>query len=816
MAKGSIPEQPYIARKKGEPGEDSFEGLLSLGIDLVQQLARSVWTDYNEHDPGVTILEQICYALTDIVYRADFPVEDFLVGENGQIDWKKQSLMPPETAFPCRPTTISDYNATLCDELIPGTANVRIELRSGQQPAGLYRIVVLPLPQYTGAIDSIGKSREAFAGRRNLCEDLDDVELLGTTDCNLQARVDIRDGFEPAEILAKIYYQTQKKVTAGIEFKRYDLALNHGKNPEEVFRGPFTRSGVVATDNGAPATVLPDLELFRLIKNLDGVENVTVPHTHSIGARSGMTNPEKADSKPKALRVPPPRLDAKKQIQLFRGGMRIVPNEHDLEMNYRKQHFANRVVPFSPEQVAGLLSRPVGFFRDLSEYSSVQFQFPGTYGLGRRGVPKSAGRERRALAHQLKAYLLFFDQHLADYLAMLANIRRLFSTELTKAGRTYFFQVLDEEAFPGIDDVYPRFPDGTLKRLPGFDDSIERTTRILDYFLALYGESFCDDVLQSSKPETRIAQDISARDDRLAYLRDIESVTRDRAAAADYTKEYSQRGRSGLEAKLSRLLGFEKNYVNQERVGLIEHILLRPRAANGGAYKDVPAEFFAHRITVLFPSWSVGHRDESFRRFAEETVRSACPAHIFAEIRWLTRDEMDTFDKLHATWWKTHLDWQNTGRSAPDAEALDLIGFLRQTSLGKLDTALSKLEWLPRTPATGEKYRLIEHGLLRPASGGVHKDIPESFYSFRISVVFPHCADPDVIIAAEEAVHANCPPHIHPNILWLAPDAMRRFDRLHGYWRKRSEKASSSCRPANAAARVLVGFLHGKDRKRSK
>jgi hypothetical protein len=398
---------------------------------------------------------------------------------------------------------------------------------------------------------------------------------------------------------------------------------------------------------------------------------------------------------------------------------------------------------------------------------------------------------------------------------MLANIRRLFSTELTKAGRTYFFQVLDEEAFPGIDDVYPRFPDGTLKRLPGFDDNVERTTRILDYFLALYGESFSDDIVHSSKPETRVAENISMRDDRLAYLRDIEGVTRDRAAAADYTKEYSHRGRSGLEAKLSRLLGFEKNYANQERVGLIEHILLRPRAANSGTYKDVPADFFAHRITVLFPSWSVGRREENFRRFAEETVRSACPAHIFAEIRWLTRDEMDTFDKLHAAWWKAHLDWQNTGQAAPDAEALDLIGFLRGTSLGKLDTALATLDGLGKNPTTGEKYRLIEHGLLRPASTGVHKDVPESFYSFRISVVFPHCADPDIVIAAEDAVRANCPAHIHADILWLKPDAMQRFDRLHGYWRKRREKASSPSGPANAAARVLVGFLRGKGRKRT-
>jgi hypothetical protein len=44
--------------KRLAPGADTldFVSLRKQGIDYVQQLAGDIWTDYNLHDPGVTIL----------------------------------------------------------------------------------------------------------------------------------------------------------------------------------------------------------------------------------------------------------------------------------------------------------------------------------------------------------------------------------------------------------------------------------------------------------------------------------------------------------------------------------------------------------------------------------------------------------------------------------------------------------------------------------------------------------------------------------------------------------------------------------------
>ena len=58
-----------------------YDLLLEEGLSYVQKYSGKIWTDYNYHDPGVTFLEYLTYAITDLGYRTDFPVEDlFLFG----------------------------------------------------------------------------------------------------------------------------------------------------------------------------------------------------------------------------------------------------------------------------------------------------------------------------------------------------------------------------------------------------------------------------------------------------------------------------------------------------------------------------------------------------------------------------------------------------------------------------------------------------------------------------------------------------------------------------------------------------------------
>jgi hypothetical protein len=101
-----------------------YAWLKEEGTRLVQQLSGAIWTDYNEHDPGVTTLEQICYALTELSYRAEFKLADLLTDpRSGRIDTRRQALFVPRRILPSAPVTLDDYRKLIIDR-VPGVANV--------------------------------------------------------------------------------------------------------------------------------------------------------------------------------------------------------------------------------------------------------------------------------------------------------------------------------------------------------------------------------------------------------------------------------------------------------------------------------------------------------------------------------------------------------------------------------------------------------------------------------------------------------------------------------------------------------------------
>ena len=84
-----------------------FARMRKEGIAYVQELASNGWTDYNLHDPGVTILENVCYALTELGYKTTFTIEEFI--KDAIKKEKNHAFYTAEQVFPCHPFTINDY-----------------------------------------------------------------------------------------------------------------------------------------------------------------------------------------------------------------------------------------------------------------------------------------------------------------------------------------------------------------------------------------------------------------------------------------------------------------------------------------------------------------------------------------------------------------------------------------------------------------------------------------------------------------------------------------------------------------------------------
>src|SRR5262245_3424888 len=109
----TILKQPVL-----KAAEDYYR-LRREGIGFIEQMGSSLWTDYNTHDPGITILEALCYAITDLAYRTSWDIKDLLATAAPPAD-SKQSF-PNQPFFTARdiltvnPWTPDDVRRMLID-----------------------------------------------------------------------------------------------------------------------------------------------------------------------------------------------------------------------------------------------------------------------------------------------------------------------------------------------------------------------------------------------------------------------------------------------------------------------------------------------------------------------------------------------------------------------------------------------------------------------------------------------------------------------------------------------------------------------------
>src|SRR5262245_33779625 len=102
----AIAEPITLAKARpAEPGLDQPQ-LQAAGLDYIRSAAGANWTDHNVHDPGITALELLSYALTDLTYRASLPLENLLA---------KQELPTSRMILPSRPLTLLDYRKIIMD-----------------------------------------------------------------------------------------------------------------------------------------------------------------------------------------------------------------------------------------------------------------------------------------------------------------------------------------------------------------------------------------------------------------------------------------------------------------------------------------------------------------------------------------------------------------------------------------------------------------------------------------------------------------------------------------------------------------------------
>jgi len=102
----------------------NFEFLKEQGMQVIRQVASSTWTDHNLHDPGITLLETFCHALTEAGLQAgaasaiDSTEDDHTYIANLLTSGQKtapQDFFTCSLVLPSSPVSLTDFQKVLID-----------------------------------------------------------------------------------------------------------------------------------------------------------------------------------------------------------------------------------------------------------------------------------------------------------------------------------------------------------------------------------------------------------------------------------------------------------------------------------------------------------------------------------------------------------------------------------------------------------------------------------------------------------------------------------------------------------------------------
>ena len=757
-----------------------YQWLRARGQELLEKLAGETWTDYNEHDPGVTTLEQLCYALTELSYRAQSPVEDLLTARDGApIDARGQALFAPQAILPCNPVTAGDYRTLIADR-VEAVANVWLTCVG---TSGLYD-VELYAPDLDPAKAAVMRRRvrQVFTRHRALCEDVHSIRILKPVPAVLAATITVDGDANPEAVLASVFHRIGNLLAPELRRQSLEELLDAGQTPASIFTGPPLRSGFVTDDQLGPR--LKEIALTQLTQCLAATRGVAGVRQVSLAIDGAAIEP----GGPVTLAVPHGcilRVDTKPRgdrfsVRLLRGGVEHTPDAGFVERELSRLRAEHRRRFSVRTDARRLLAMPRGQHIDAGGYVSIQEQFPATYGINRYGVGPDATPARRASARQFKAYLLAFEQLLADSFAMVDGIRELcaIGAEPRRRAFTQYLDACDETGATLVPDVEPllsaSYRQGLAAFAGGRDRHLERRNRFLDYLLASYGEEIDPVIpLPASRPDDPAAASQAQHlRIKLGLLRRLPRAGRDRGRGGDYLSRRPGRHCAGLELRTRLQLGMALEPVPLAQ--LLGELRLTLRDAPSSEDYALMRVYGAHIDQHFVALPQAGSRSSPVRRgdaavaMTEELLVAACDAGNYRIGTFPGDSRVVVVCRApQQPAWQLVGRYDDYDRAVADARKWRrLAGILRNKS---------------------RRIFIVEHVLLRGRRGPWAADDVAGFdYGLTATAVVclpgREANDSGYREYVREVVRRNTPAHIVVHTSFLRLRHAAEFEKLHAQW----------------------------------
>lgn len=615
----------------------------------------------------------------------------------------------------------------------------------------------------------LARVRDKLLAHRNLCQDLVCVHEIRPEEVGICADIDLASDAPVEEILAEIFYRMEEHVKPSVRFHTLEAMREKGKSTDHIFNGPPLDHGFIDDEafeqlnRSRPIYASDLIQLLMDIPGLLAVKNLRIvsfidDRRSAIASWTWCPHPDPC--------LAPNFSPARSRFVFHKKGLPFHANQEealallkDKEARDLRMRYLNH-----PNN----LPVPLGEDMEVADHFPLQNDLPLNYMVGQYGVPESESVLRKAQARQLKAYLAFFEQLFANYLAQLAHTGELFSWREAKV-QTYFTQPLDEiDALDELYIDYPRLKDDLEKIIETTATAQERKLRFQEHLLARFSESFTDYSLlmfQVMKDREEAAGRVI--EDKRRFLAAYPQMSSARGMGYDYRFPREPENISGFKRRVYGLLG-----ISDASPRFLAGQRLRVQADGHGGWHFVLKD---EQGAVLFTSVSCP------TEAAVETMLDFVLGMVAREGQFGYR-----FNPCGDAW-----EWV---LACGDASQDQVIGTLADPEIG-VDVVIPYL----KTYGNAEGFHLVEHILLRKHSlkdpfmpvqntprSDCHCVQVRDPYSFRASVILPAWSprfqDLNFRQLVEDTLRREAPAHILLRICWIRHSQMREFERCLDAW----------------------------------
>jgi hypothetical protein len=399
---------------------------------------------------------------------------------------------------------------------------------------------------------------------RNLSEDYCSIRAVQVEDIGVCADMEVSPEADIEAVLAEAYYRIDQYLSPDIKFYSLKELMDAGVPVEEIFEGPQLDNGFINNDQLDTTNLKQFIytsDIINLLMDIPGVKAISNFVLTKYDADGNLIKNEPWVMEVNYNHQPRLYLEASK-VLVFKNGLPFLPDL--LELNDTLQVIRGQHAQPQYNVSDNDLPVPAGRYYELQSYYPVQHALPLTYGVSTYGLPATATNERKAQAKQLKAYLLFFEQLLVNYLSQLAHVKDLFAIDQT-VGQTYFSKVLGAADISDIETLYNGLNSDSLQSLVEDENTFyNRRNRFLNHLLARFAENFNEYTLMLyAYSDSKKFADEKLIKDKVNFLKDLPFMSANRAKAINYKAEdgvCSSENVSGLQVRIKRLLGLENAY----------------------------------------------------------------------------------------------------------------------------------------------------------------------------------------------------------------------------------------------------------------